>query len=108
MVLTAFFSPKFYVKLKKKHGNNNNSFRKLRTNFVDDSFRPCNKSVFGEEATTSRDQADPSNGSHGNAVTWLRPHEIDAGYPGIKWTVFRTPLPTDIVQGRFILTRCCV
>ncbi|KAL5267544.1 hypothetical protein ACHWQZ_G004545 [Mnemiopsis leidyi] len=74
-------------------------FRKLRTNFVDDSFRPCNKSVYGDESPTPRDLGDPRNGCHGNQVTWLRPHEIDAGYPGVKWTVFRTPLPTDIVQG---------
>ena len=81
------------------------SLRKLRTNFVDDSFRPCNKSVYGEDCT-ARDLGDPSNGlgSPGNdQVPWLRPHEIVAAYPGVKWTVFRTPLPTDIIQGRTLL-----
>ena len=67
---------------------------------MDDSFRPCNKSVYGDESVTPRDLGDPSNGCHSHQVTWLRPHEIDAGYPGVKWTVFRTPLPTDIVQGK--------
>ena len=68
--------------------------RKLRTNFVDDSFRPCDKSIYGEEVPAGH------NGDRGD-VTWLRPHEIDTG-PGsgaIKWTLFRTPLPTDIIQG---------
>ena len=64
---------------------------------MDDSFRPCNESVFGKEPP--RELGDPSNSCHGNEVTWLRPHEIEAGYPGVKWTVFRTPLPTDIIQG---------
>ena len=61
-------------------------FRKLKTNFVDDSFRPCDQSIFGDSVSSDR------------SIVWKRPHEVDSSNE-IKWTIFRTPLPTDIVQG---------
>lgn len=63
--------------------------------FVDDSFPPAPKSLY----------YNPSSNVDGNPVVqWRRPHEIncDGGFP--PWTVFRTPLPSDICQG--VLGNC--
>lgn len=64
--------------------------------FVDDSFPPIPNSLF----------KNPKD--HPNVVTkWLRPHEIVHGNLSEqrnKWAVFRSPKPSDIVQG--ILGNC--
>ena len=38
---------------------------------------------------------------------WLRPNEIatDSSDSKVSWTVFRTPLPSDISQGIVVITR---
>lgn len=63
--------------------------------FVDDSFPPAPKSLYYNPAT---------NIDGNPVVQWRRPHEInsDGGFP--PWTVFRTPLPSDICQG--VLGNC--
>lgn len=63
--------------------------------FVDDSFPPAPKSLYYNPAT---------NVDGNPVVQWRRPHEInsDGGFP--PWTVFRTPLPSDICQG--VLGNC--
>ena len=72
--------------------------------FVDDRFPPCNKSLYynGRDSSTEPEQARDS----GHRVTqWLRPQQIVAEGEGkVRWTVFRTPLPSDISQG--VLGNC--
>jgi len=67
-----------------------------RHTFVDDEFPPTSKSLFYNPTDSSNHQVDH----------WLRPNEIatDSSDSKITWTVFRTPLPSDISQG--ILGNC--
>lgn len=63
--------------------------------FVDDSFPPAPKSLY----------YNPSETKDNHVVQWLRPHEIVMeDDPKLKWTIFRTPLPSDISQG--VLGNC--
>ncbi|CAG0917812.1 unnamed protein product [Notodromas monacha] len=65
--------------------------------FVDPSFPPAPKSLFYQGEASKKL----------NTVTqWLRPSEIrsESGFERLSWTVFRSPLPSDISQG--ILGNC--
>ncbi|XP_052121494.1 calpain-D [Frankliniella occidentalis] len=63
--------------------------------FVDDSFPPAPKSLYYNPAETKDN----------HVVQWLRPHEIVMEEDSkLKWTIFRTPLPSDISQG--VLGNC--
>ena len=80
------------------------SFCKLAgDSFVDDSFPPSGKSLYYNSQCPT---LEPEQAKERHSVTqWLRPHQILAeGDQKIKWTVFRTPLPSDISQG--ILGNC--
>ncbi|PSN35671.1 Calpain-D [Blattella germanica] len=58
--------------------------------YVDDSFPPTPKSLYYNPQTVKKSKVSK----------WLRPHEIKTGVDGgVDWTVFRTPLPSDISQG---------
>jgi len=71
--------------------------------FVDDSFPPSNKSLFYNQIEPST-ESEPSREGHG-VSQWLRPQQILAeGEHRVKWSVFRTPLPSDISQG--VLGNC--
>lgn len=63
--------------------------------YVDESFPPTPKSLYYK----------PSANNETQVAKWLRPNDIimDAD-PGINWTVFRNPLPSDISQG--VLGNC--
>ena len=75
------------------------------TSFVDDEFPPAKKSLFyNSQHKTTIDSEDCGN-TH--VTQWLRPNQISASDSQndlIPWTVFRTPLPSDISQG--ILGNC--
>lgn len=69
--------------------------KKNKHTFVDDDFPPTAKSLF----------YNPKDPSNHHVHRWLRPSEIASDNSGkIPWTVFRTPLPSDISQG--ILGNC--
>ncbi|KAH9511794.1 calpain-D [Dermatophagoides farinae] len=80
-----------------------------RMQFVDDSFPPSDQSLYHIQSTL---QSTPSSATintlrlNTGPVQWLRPHQIqsDISSSQVRWAVFRTPLPSDILQG--VLGNC--
>ncbi|OTF74215.1 calcium-dependent cysteine protease-like protein, partial [Euroglyphus maynei] len=72
--------------------------------FVDDSFPPSDQSLYHQlqPSTTIINTLRLNTGQ----VQWLRPHQIqsDISSSQVRWAVFRTPLPSDILQG--VLGNC--
>ena len=80
------------------------SFCKLTGDaFVDDSFPPSGKSLYYNSQGPSLEPELARDAGHG-VTQWLRPHQILAEGERVPWSVFRTPLPSDISQG--ILGNC--
>ena len=80
------------------------SFCKLTGDaFVDDSFPPSGKSLYYNSQGPSLEPELARDTGHG-VTQWLRPHQILAEGERVPWSVFRTPLPSDISQG--ILGNC--
>ena len=72
--------------------------------FVDDSFPPTERSLYYSPETGPGLEAEPSREAT-TVCQWLRPGQILAeGEPRVKWSVFRTPRPSDISQG--VLGNC--
>jgi len=72
--------------------------------FVDDSFPPGPRSLFYSGDGPATEAAEPSRETSG-VTQWLRPNQILAeGEPRLKWSVFRSPRPSDISQG--VLGNC--
>ena len=69
--------------------------RTNKTTFVDDCFPPAPKSLYHKQ-----------HDGNSRVSKWMRPHQIRLEDDNAKtpWTVFRTPLPSDISQG--ILGNC--
>lgn len=65
--------------------------------FVDDSFPPAAKSLYYNPNSTTNSDSNP-------VVQWRRPHEINCDGGNFPWSIFRTPLPSDICQG--VLGNC--
>lgn len=79
--------------------------------FVDDSFPPIMKSLYNPSQSghhVSVDHASHRQESNyrPKQVDWRRPQQVrcDASLDSVPWTVFRTPMPSDISQG--ILGNC--
>ena len=71
---------------------------------MDDSFPPSKKSLYYNHSEPST-ECEPSGGESHGVSQWLRPQQILAeGEHRVKWSVFRTPLPSDISQG--VLGNC--
>jgi len=78
--------------------------RDNKESFVDDAFPPSKKSLYYNQKGPTLEH-EPSRLVHDGVTQWLRPHQIvTEGNHHVKWTVFRTPLPSDISQG--ILGNC--
>jgi len=77
--------------------------RQNNQSFVDDSFSPSGKSLYYNQKEPSVEN-EPARKSLG-VTQWLRPQQIITDCDkSVEWTVFRTPLPSDISQG--ILGNC--
>ena len=63
--------------------------------FVDDSFPPAAKSLYYNPNSTSISESNP-------VVQWRRPKDINCDGGNFPWSVFRTPLPSDICQGKIL------
>lgn len=64
--------------------------------FVDESFPPTPRSLYYS----------PNENKEGHVVKWRRPKDIpvdNSPDKTLSWAVFRTPLPSDISQGNFIV-----
>ncbi|KAH9425508.1 Calpain-15 [Dermatophagoides pteronyssinus] len=76
--------------------------------FVDDSFPPSDQSLYHHIQPISLTTNAAINTLRLNTgpVQWLRPHQIqsDISSSQVRWAVFRTPLPSDILQG--VLGNC--
>lgn len=72
--------------------------------FIDDSFQPNNQSLYYQ--TTPQALRLNTLRLNTGPIQWLRPQDIfhDNNCTNNEWTVFRNPLPSDILQG--VLGNC--